>query len=111
MVINENVLRFGLKEHDIDLISGVFSKYPEIKEVIIYGSRAKGNYKPGSDIDLVIKGTPIFMDIIAEIKFKLEEDLPLPYFFDVADFNSINNPELIEHINRVGKIFYKAVNK
>ena len=75
-----------------------------IDEVILYGSRAMGNYKTGSDIDLVLKGTKLSLTDLLKIENELD-DLMLPYKIDVALYHQINNPELIEHIQRVGKSF------
>jgi predicted nucleotidyltransferase len=99
-------MKFGLKEEVIGKISGLLSKYPEINVAVIYGSRAKGNYKPGSDIDLSLKGDKISLETLFSIAGKLD-DSSLPYLFDISIFNQINNPHLIEHINRVGQVFYK----
>jgi predicted nucleotidyltransferase len=96
---------FGLKQYHIDLINSVFAQYPQIEQVQIYGSRAKGNYKPGSDIDLSIIGNLDFGSLM-----KLEnqlDDLLLPYKMDISIFHKINHPELIDHIQRVGKVFYE----
>jgi len=98
--------QFGLKQDTINQINQVFSAYPEISKAIIYGSRAKGNYKPGSDIDLTLFGDNINHHQLLEILNKID-DLLLPYFFDLSIFNSLNNPNLIEHIERVGITFYK----
>jgi predicted nucleotidyltransferase len=98
--------QFGLKQDTINQINQIFSTYPEISKAIIYGSRAKGNYKPGSDIDLTLVGDNINHHQLLEILNKID-DLLLPYFFDLSIFNSLNNPNLIEHIERVGITFYK----
>jgi predicted nucleotidyltransferase len=98
--------QFGLKQDTINQINQIFSTYPEISKAIIYGSRAKGNYKPGSDIDLTLVGDNINYHQLLEILNKID-DLLLPYFFDLSIFNSLNNPNLIEHIERVGITFYK----
>ena len=98
--------QFGLKQDTINQINQVFSAYPEISKAIIYGSRAKGNYKPGSDIDLTLVADNINYHQLLEILNKID-DLLLPYFFDLSIFNSLNNPNLIEHIERVGITFYK----
>lgn len=105
--VNNKDGQFGLSQKSIESICGVFKLYPEIEEVIIYGSRAKGNYKPGSDVDLALKGKNIAYYTILEVKYTLEEKLPLPYFFDVVHYNDIGNSDLVDHIDRVGKIFYK----
>jgi len=98
--------QFGLKQDTINQINQIFSTYPEISKAILYGSRAKGNYKPGSDIDLTLIGDNINHHQLLEILNKID-DLLLPYFFDLSIFNSLNNPNLIEHIERVGITFYK----
>jgi len=98
--------QFGLKQDTINQINQIFSTYPEISKAIIYGSRAKGNYKTGSDIDLTLVGDNINYHQLLEILNKID-DLLLPYFFDLSNFNSLNNSNLIEHIERVGITFYK----
>jgi uncharacterized protein len=74
--------------------------------VLIYGSRAMGNYRPASDIDLTLKGKGIDLSLQTEIEFALD-DLMLPYRFDLTVFDQVTNPEFIDHINRVGKSFYR----
>lgn len=99
-------MRYGLKENTIKQINKVFAKYPQVDKVIIYGSRAKGNYKTGSDIDLTLKGEGLTLS--SSLKIELEiDDLFLPYTFDISIFNQISNPDLLGHINRAGKVFYK----
>lgn len=100
-------MRFGLKDKDINAINSVFEKYEGIDKVLIYGSRAKGNYKPGSDIDLTIEGELTFSG-----QMRLENDLDdllLPYKIDISQKHKISNADLLEHIKRVGIIFYKKV--
>jgi len=96
---------FGLKQQHIDLINACFAQYPQIEQVILYGSRAKGNYKNGSDIDLTIVGDLDFRSLL-----KLEnqlDDLLLPYKMDISLHHKINAPDLLEHIQRVGLLFYE----
>ena len=100
----EPELKFGLDKKTIAKIQQVFEKYPQIEEVIIFGSRAKGNYKTGSDVDLALKGSALNLKIINRINNELD-DLLLPYTFDLIDLSSISNTELLEHIKRVGKSF------
>lgn len=95
---------FGLKEKHIDAINSCFAKFENIEQVVVYGSRAKGNYRKGSDIDLTIVGDLTYSEIL-----KLEnelDDLLLPYKIDLSLKRQIANPDLIAHIDRVGKIFY-----
>lgn len=97
---------FGLKVSEIDKINKVFASYPEINEVILYGSRAKGNYKPGSDIDLSLKGNKLTHQLLNKISNHID-DLLLPYICELSIYHQIDNPALLAHINRVGKVFYK----
>lgn len=97
---------YGLSEQNIAQIQQVLGKFPEIHEAILYGSRAKGNYKIGSDIDLTLIGENINLQIINKIDLALD-DLLLPYFFDISNFEQIENTDLLEHINRVGKPFFQ----
>ncbi len=98
---------YGLKEEVVKKINSIFAEYEEVQEVILYGSRAKGNYKPGSDIDLTLKGKNINLKVINKISLNLD-DLLLPYTFDLSIYHQINNQDLIDHIKRVGKRFFKS---
>jgi predicted nucleotidyltransferase len=100
-------MKFGLKQRDIDNITFALKKYPEIEEAIIFGSRAMGNYKNGSDIDLAVKGKNITHRTLASLNSILEEELPIPFFFDIVDYGKISSEKLIEHIDRVGLVFYR----
>jgi len=97
---------FGLSEKIVKNINEVLVQFEEVEQVIIYGSRAMGNFRNGSDIDLTIKGETMNQTIVNEIGIKFDE-LYLPYLFDVSVFQQITNRELIIHIERVGKIFYE----
>lgn len=100
-------LRFGLKEATIQKICGVFAKYPQVEKAVLYGSRSKGNYKTGSDIDLTLFGGE---DLTLEILYRIMgeiDDLLLPYTFDLSIFRQISDPDVIDHIRRVGVVFYE----
>ena len=96
---------YGLSQKTIKKINLVFQKVEAVDAVILYGSRAKGNFKPGSDIDLVLKGKKLDLHLLNKISLALD-DLLLPYIFDISIYHQINNPDLIAHISRVGKTFY-----
>lgn len=96
---------YGLNSHIIERIQAVFVKYSEIDKVILYGSRAIGNYKIGSDIDLTIVGNDIDLLLLHKIENELEE-LLLPYKFDISIINHIRNENLLDHIDRIGVEFY-----
>ncbi len=99
-------MQYGLESHIIEKIRAVFSHYPRIDKALIYGSRAMGNYKPASDIDISLIGEDLSLDDISKIEWELD-DLLLPYTFDLSIYYKITNPDLQEHIDRVGKIFYE----
>lgn len=98
-------MKYGLKEEDCKRIQNIFSQHTEVEQVIIYGSRAKGNYKPASDIDLTLKGNKLTVSIQNKIAGELD-DLLLPYTFDLSLYHQISNTDLLEHMERVGIIFY-----
>lgn len=83
---------------------------PEVDEAIIFESRAKGNFRNGSDLDIAIKGRDLSFSAISNISYLLNEETLMPYRFDVLDYNMINNEDLKNHINRIGRIFYKNLN-
>ena len=97
-------LQYGLKKETLEKIREVFARYGQVEEVIIYGSRAKGNYRPGSDIDQTLKGREIDLKTLNRISLDLD-DLLLPYTFDLSVFSHISNPEFLDHIERVGQVF------
>ena len=101
-------MKFGLKEETINQINGVFAKYPQIQKAILYGSRAKGNFKNGSDIDLVLEGNKLEHQFINKIALDLD-DLLLPYSFDLANLKEVSSPDLLDHISRIGIVFYEAL--
>lgn len=100
-------MKFGLKTKDLDQITAIIRTFPEVTQAIIFGSRAMGNHKNGSDVDIVLKGTLITDKIVTQINYQLNEVLLLPYFFDVVHFESIENQDLVEHINQYGQVFFK----
>lgn len=97
-------MEFGLNNETIDKLKQFFSEFSEIHEVKIYGSRAKGNYRKGSDIDFALYGDIDFR-LLSKISSEIDE-LSTPYKYDVTDYKSVENQDLKDHIDRVGKIFY-----
>ena len=90
-------MKYGLEEQTLQTIFLIFGKYPEVEEVILYGSRAKGNFKPFSDIDITLKGK-ISPETLLSINCAFSES-SLPYLFDISIFNDLNNQNLIEYIS------------
>jgi len=105
MINSWEKMMYGLNQETIKKINLVFQEFEEVDTVILYGSRAKGNFKPGSDIDMALKGKKIELHLLNKISLELD-DLLLPYIFDVSIYHQISNPDLIAHISRVGKTFY-----
>lgn len=100
-------MRFGPKEPVILDICSVLERYPQVQGAILYGSRAKGNYKSGSDIDLTLLGGEDLNDaVLANIDADLD-DLLLPYTFDLSMLRQISDPDVLGHIRRVGVVFYE----
>ena len=95
---------FGLLKRDIDNILLGISKFPEIEKSVIFGSRAMGNYKKGSDIDICIFGEKINFRLVSRFSYELNEELPIPYFIDVLHFETLKNDNLKKHILENGKI-------
>ena len=98
-------MEFGLSEKTSGIMKKFFSGFPEIEEVKIFGSRAKGGYKKGSDIDFALYGD-IGFRLLSEIASAIDE-LPTPYKYDITDYRTIENQDLKEHIDRTGKTFYR----
>ena len=99
-------MKYGLPQSAVQKICSVLSRYPQVEKAILYGSRAKGNYKNSSDIDLTLRGSA---DLTLNVIYKILDDLDellLPYTIDLPIFNDIDDPDVIEHIQRVGVTFY-----
>lgn len=104
-MISSELHHTGLSEQETNAIIAVFSRYPQVKNVLLYGSRAKGNFRPDSDIDLSLVGNDIDLSLQNEIELELD-DLMLPYKFDISVYRKIKDAGLINHIDRVGKLIY-----
>ena len=98
--------KYGLEKKVIEPINTIFSKYTEVEKVVLYGSRAMGTYRNGSDIDLTFFGENLTLNILYAIETEID-DLLTPYMFDFSLFSQIDNEDLREHITRVGKVFYE----
>ncbi|MGK4566984.1 nucleotidyltransferase domain-containing protein [Flavobacterium sp. 3HN19-14] len=99
------MINTGLNISDIQKIQSVLNSYAEIEKAILFGSRAKGSYKPASDIDLTLVGQNLNLTIQQKIEGKLD-DLLLPYKFDISIHHTISNAALLDHIERIGITLY-----
>lgn len=98
-------MEFGLNHKIMQEIITILTSNPKVEKVLLYGSRAKGNFKVGSDIDLTLKGFDLNIQDLNNLYIKLDE-LYLPYSFDISIFENLDNKDLIDHINRVGIVIY-----
>ena len=99
--------QLGLDETDVATLIAILQKHDEVEEACIFGSRAKGNFKHGSDVDVALKGSLVTQDVVTSISYELNEETLMPYRFDVLNFSTISSKELMEHIARVGVTIYK----
>jgi len=96
----------GLSAATLQTIGAVLARFPQIDQALLYGSRAKGNFKPGSDIDLTLQGPALTQSVLGDIEEALD-DLLLPYEIDLSIYEQLGNPELAAHIDRVGQPLYQ----
>lgn len=99
-------MKYGLRESDLAYLVHFFESYPEITQVLLFGSRAMSNFKPGSDIDIALIASK---SLAMELAGRLNESSPLPYHFDVVDYGQAQE-NLRKHIDRVGIIIYERKN-
>ncbi|MBQ5424484.1 MAG: nucleotidyltransferase domain-containing protein [Bacteroidales bacterium] len=100
-------MKFGLSDSVIVELQDVFRRHKNISKVLIFGSRAKGNYREGSDIDLVAIGNNLDYNQIIKILTEID-DLELLYSVDLLDYSKIIGTPIGDHINRLGQVFYQS---
>lgn len=96
---------FGLNPREMATLRRILKGFPEIKRVCIYGSRALGNYRTGSDIDLAIMEPATDLRQLNSIQSAFDES-HLPMRVDLVDFHGLSNQALREHIVRAGMLIY-----
>jgi len=99
-------MKYGLSDKTLGTLNSVFNKYPGVKQVVLYGSRVKGKYRKGSDIDMSIKTSDNFsrrdlLNIVGDF-----DDSDIPYLVDVSIYENISNPDLRAQIDKEGKVLY-----
>ncbi len=99
----------GLSELDNAEIERVVANIPEIEKVWVFGSRAKGNFKPGSDVVLALEGTKVSFHTVRETSFRLTEETYLPYSFDILNLTAVENENLRKHLSRVALLVYERI--
>lgn len=96
----------GLSDETVRQIGTVLGRFPEVREAVLFGSRAKGTQKPGSDIDLALSGEALDWRVLGRIE-DLLDDLLLPYCFSLIVHDETLDPAVAAHIARVGAPFYE----
>ena len=100
-------MEYGLDDSDMKLMQQIFSQVGNIEKVLLYGSRAKGTNKAFSDIDITLVGDRLTDSNLMDVMSSLSES-SLPYFCDVSLYKNITNRALLSHIERRGKVIYRA---
>ncbi|MBN1352261.1 nucleotidyltransferase domain-containing protein [candidate division KSB1 bacterium] len=101
-------MKSGLKSRDRQYIVNAIKQFPEIEQATLFGSRALASHKKGSDVDLAVSGKQISHNTVAHLRAMLNEDLPLPYFFDVVCYERIANENLKRHIDEKGIVIFDS---
>jgi len=105
MTITVDAIAMGLNPGVLNALQSEFIRIPQVQQARVYGSRAKGNYRPGSDIDIALFGSALTPQHLLTLENRLD-DLLLPHQIDLCHFESLQNPALIDHIRRIGIIIY-----
>jgi predicted nucleotidyltransferase len=99
----------GLSDSELQTLRDVFERFPDISEVILFGSRARGTHRPSSDVDLALKGKNLKLDTLAKLRYILEEETNLPYFFDIVIYARVENEALKKQIDEGGREIYLGI--
>ena len=100
--------KYGLQKTDINNVVAILQANKKITKIVLFGSRAKGNFNKGSDVDIALIGDNLVLNDILDLSLKID-NLFLPYKFDLIIFDRIKEKALVEHINRVGIILFQRV--
>ena len=100
-------MKYGLTDKQLDEITSTMAHFPQIEEAILFGSRAIGTHHRASDVDIALKGEKVEVAVAAKLKFDLEEDTYLPFFFDCVAYPSIHNEKLKDQIDKTGVVIYR----
>ena len=103
-------MKYGLSDKNIDRIQQIFPLFPEVEAVILFGSRARGHFHPGSDVDLALKGESIQLETLLRIS-RMLDDLMLPIQFDILIYHHVSNPDLLSQIEEEGVSIYQKASQ
>lgn len=98
-------MMYGLSDKNLHELHAILASIPHIEQAVIYGSRARGDFKPGSDVDLTLLGPDLTFHDLALLDDKLYYSY-IPFFFDTNAFARLSNPALVDNIRREGKVIY-----
>lgn len=104
--MKNDAARWGLKSSVVNNMRAILTRYPQVSMATLYGSRAKGNFKPGSDIDICLDGSELTFRTMLSIANALNA-LELPQKIDLILRNLVDNPEFLSEIDRTGTVFYQ----
>lgn len=96
----------GLTGKTVAEIQSILAAFPEVKRAILFGSRAKGTFRAGSDIDLALVGEEVDWRVLGRIEMRLDDSM-LPYSFSLIELSDRTNADVAAHVQRVGKVFYE----
>ncbi|MFH1563896.1 MAG: restriction endonuclease subunit S [Nitrospirota bacterium] len=102
-------MKYGFSNKQLKEIVSFFREYSEVEEAVLFGSRAIDTYKEASDVDIALKGNNVTASLSAKMKFNIEEDTYLPFFFDFVAYSTITSEELKQHIRNKGVVIYRRM--
>ena len=108
--MNSFLNSFGLDANDMSEIRAILAAHPEIESAVLYGSRATGRFKPGSDIDLMLTGKNLTDQVVLDVRIELD-DSDVPYMFDIVAENEIKDENLKQEIAKTGQVFYASADR
>jgi len=100
-------MKHGIYKRSFQIIYESLRNVPRLEKAVLFGSRAMGNAKKGSDIDIALIGKDINQQLINKVSTKLNQEAPIPYFIDIVDYKSINNQKLKQHIDEHGVTIFE----
>jgi predicted nucleotidyltransferase len=106
MITYNPTFTFGLSEKTLSSLRSYFVGIPEVEQVILYGSRARGDYHKGSDIDFMLIGSGITPRLLSKMDMEID-DLLLPYFIQIIDRKQIRDASFLEVVEKEGVVFCK----
>jgi len=104
-------VKYGLKDEYTQDFLSIINKFHDVDKVVLFGSRAMEKHKKTSDVDIALFGKKVNAGLASAIKFEIEEETVIPYFFDVVAYPVIQNSKFKEHINTKGVTLWERKNE